>query len=260
MSAVSNIFNMFDRVDLETKRYIVGELQKKLEVEEDIARMRSEKTYLEKGWEEIVQLIYELSFERYIDDQIEMEMIWNKIEEMIQSGNLPSESWQTRWMIIKDIVDNDFYDYYGVPDPMQDLLRALLLSNNERKQLADYLWDTPKHSRKLADQLYQEIGEVGKHLQYIEQGLRDKVQPYLYLIQYYSDKDEGKALKLAEQGRVKCRSDLDEIYIYMINCARKHNDIEEVKRLLRSAKNRRGADFYHITQATGTEEILTRHK
>ena len=76
------------------------------------------------------------------------------------------------------------------------------------------------------------------------------------MIHYYADKDEAKALKIAEQGRVKCRSNLDEIYIYMINCARKHDDLEEIKRLLRSARSRRGADFNHIMQTTETEGML----
>ena len=251
---------LLSRHDLETQRYVVGELQKRLEEGGCIAKALPEKTYLEKGWEEIGQEIYALSLEPYIDDQFEIDVIWDKIEEMIKSGKLHSESWDVRWPILKDIVDNDFYDYYGVHDPMDDLIPALLLTDSEKKQLADYLWETPKRSLELADQLYQEIGETDRHLQYAEQRLKDKVGPYLDLIHYFADKDEAKALKIAEQGRVKCRSDLDEIYIYMINCAKKYNHVEEIKRLLRSAKSRRGANFGHIAQVTGTEDVLKRCK
>ena len=260
MSAVSDIFETFDHLDLETKRYVVGELQNRLEAEECLIMTLPEKTYLEKCWEEIGQQIYELSLEPYVDDQVEIDVIWEKIDEMIQSGRLSSENWDIRRSVLKDIVDNDFYDYYGVSDPMHDLIPKLLLTDTEKKQLADYLWETPKRSLELADQLYQEIGETDRHLQYAEQRLKDQAGPYLDLIHYYADKDEAKALKIAEQGRVKCRNDLDEIYIFMINCARKRDDFEEIKRLLRSAKSRRGADFRHIMQATKTEEMLENRK
>ena len=149
MSAVSDIFETFDHLDLETKRYVVGELQNRLEAEECLIMTLPEKTYLEKCWEEIGQQIYELSLEPYVDDQVEIDVIWEKIDEMIQSGRLSSENWDIRRSVLKDIVDNDFYDYYGVSDPMHDLIPKLLLTDTEKKQLADYLWETPKRSLEL---------------------------------------------------------------------------------------------------------------
>jgi len=257
MSVESTLFDIFDHMSLAEKHEIVAELQRRIDAEECMAKYLPEKTYLEKNWEEIMRLIYELSCEPYIDDQYEIEEIWDKVEEMIRSGKLTSEPWRVRWTIIRDISDNDEYDYYGVCDPMRNLVRTLITNDEEKKQFADYLWETPYHSRELADKLYQELGEYDRHLEYIEEGLGNNVQPYLELIHYYADKDEVKALAFAEQARVKCRKDLDEVYIYMLTCAMKKDDIEEIKRLLRSAKVKSGADYDHIVVAAGAEEYET---
>lgn len=170
MSIESTLFDIFDHMSLAEKHEIVAELQRRIDAEECMAKYLPEKTYLEKNWEEIMRLIYELSCEPYIDDQYEIEEIWDKVEEMIRSGKLTSEPWRVRWTIIRDISDNDEYDYYGVCDPMRDLVRTLITNDEEKKQFADYLWETPYHSRELADKLYQELGEYDRHLEYIEDG------------------------------------------------------------------------------------------
>ena len=43
----------------------------------------------------------------------------------------------------------------------------------------------------------------------------------------------------------------------MLTCAMKKDDIEEIKRLLRSAKVKSGADYDHIVVAAGAEEYET---
>ena len=84
---------------------------------------------LEENWIEIENLMYELSREPYIDDQLEIDEIWNLCEDMIKSGELKKEKWQVRKRIIGLIVENEYYDYYGVYDPMHDLMEALLFWN-----------------------------------------------------------------------------------------------------------------------------------
>ncbi len=62
--------------------------------------------------------------EPYIDDQFEIEEIWNIVEALIKRGGFEIEPWEEKERILKEIYDNDFYDFYdfyGVSDPMQDL-------------------------------------------------------------------------------------------------------------------------------------------
>ena len=62
---------------------------------------------------------------RYIDDQLEIDVIWHICEEIIKSGRLQEEPWKVREEIIQKITDNEYYDEYGVSDPMMDLIRDL---------------------------------------------------------------------------------------------------------------------------------------
>ena len=55
----------------------------------------SKKSYLEKNWTEIKRLMNVLKHEPYIDDQIEIEEIWDICEEMISDGRLADETWRS---------------------------------------------------------------------------------------------------------------------------------------------------------------------
>ena len=250
-SPVYTIFEIFDNLKLETKRQVVADLQKKLDAAEVIASVSPRMTYLQELWEDIEQNLFELSMEPYIDDQFEIEEIWNIVEGFIKSGKYKNESWEVREHILHSIVDNDFYDYYGVYDPMKDLSDVLCFNNNEKRELADYMWKSSKYMRKHAADIYREIGGNDRYYRYLEENLSHETEPYIELVKHYAEIDEKKALEIAECCRTKCTKNLEEIYIYMFQCALNHGDDEEIQRLIRSAKRRRGVNTDVIQEAVG---------
>ena len=56
---------------------------------------------------------------------------------MIKSGKLKKESWKIRCKVIDEIIDGEYYDYYGVSNPIQDLFKALLFNDKEKIEAAD---------------------------------------------------------------------------------------------------------------------------
>ena len=116
-----DIYEMLDTLTLEMKEELLEYLMA------DIAAIKSAppKSYLEEQWDEILRLIETLNYEPYIDDQVAISDIWNICAEMIKSGKLKNESWQLRLNVIQSIIYEEFYDHYGVYDPMKDLFRIV---------------------------------------------------------------------------------------------------------------------------------------
>lgn len=96
-----------------------------------------EKSWLEGKWDEICRLMDELSYDPYIDDQIEIDMIWELAEEIIKSEKRKEASWEARKKIVLAIIQGDGFDEYGVIDPMTDLLKALPVTKDEKLACAD---------------------------------------------------------------------------------------------------------------------------
>ena len=109
-----NIYEMLDTLSLEMKE----ELLEYLKADIAAAKAAPKKSYLEEQWAEIKRLIEKLKYEPYIDDQFEIEEIWDICEEMIKSGKLKKEPWPVRRRVLKSIIGGEYYDYYGVYDPM----------------------------------------------------------------------------------------------------------------------------------------------
>ena len=63
----------------------------------------------------------ELEDEPYIDDQVQIGEIWNIVQALLKRGDFDKEPWEVKESILKEIYDNDFYDYYGIYDSMKDL-------------------------------------------------------------------------------------------------------------------------------------------
>ena len=63
----------------------------------------------------------ELEDEPYIDDQVQIGEIWNIVQALLKRGDFDKEPWEVKERILKEIYDNNFYDYYGIYDPMKDL-------------------------------------------------------------------------------------------------------------------------------------------
>ena len=146
------------------------------------------------------------------------------------------------------------YDYYGVCDPMRNLVPALITNDEERNSL-QIIFGRPRIIPRTRRQAVS--GGLANMTNTWNILRKDSGITFSRILNSFTTtqtKDEVKALAFAEQARVKCRKDLDEVYIYMLTCAMKKDDIEEIKRLLRSAKVQSGADYDHIVVAAGAGE------
>ena len=68
-----DIYKMLDTLSLEMKE----ELLEYLKADIAAAKAAPKKTYQEEQWAEIKRLIENLKYEPYIDDQFQIEEIWN---------------------------------------------------------------------------------------------------------------------------------------------------------------------------------------
>lgn len=247
-----DIYRMLDTLNVGMKE----ELLEYLKADIAAAKAAPKKSYLEEQWAEIMRLIENLKYEPYIDDQIEIEEIWNICEELIKSGKIKKESWTTRSQVIKSIISGEFFDYYGVYDPMHDLCYALMLTPQEKVEVADFMFgNRSSFLMQEGAKLYKESGQMEKYIWYIEQTLGNKQKPYMEVIYYYRDKNPARAVEIAERGLEKCRDDQTDIMIFLIQKAKDVGDDDEVKRLLKSAKQRRAVDYLKVQKSIMSTEL-----
>lgn len=88
-------------------------------------------SYLEEQWREIQQLYLQLSYEPYIDDQLEIDEVWEILEELVKYLNENDEEQALMKEIATLIEENDYYDEYGCNDPMEMLYNALKKKCND---------------------------------------------------------------------------------------------------------------------------------
>lgn len=125
--------DLLDTMTLGEKKELLQRLREIIEEEENVPL----KTYLEENWAEIKRLIKIIDLTPYIDDQIELAEIWNLCEEMIGSWELPEEDWSVREKILYEIIEEGYFDYYGLSDPIRDLRHAIVLTKEEELLYAD---------------------------------------------------------------------------------------------------------------------------
>ena len=188
---VYEIYEMFAHLSLEQKKGVLRDFQEMVDAEES----RPEESYLEQKWKDIEDLLYDLSREPYIDDQLEIDVIWNICEELM---------WKVREEIIQKITDNEYYDEYGVSDPMMDLIRDLPQDREEKLKTAEIMWNGSGFMKKDGAKLFRELGEEGRYIQYLETHLGDDPVRYMEVIRYYEKSDPDKAEQIAELAREKC--------------------------------------------------------
>lgn len=241
-----NIYEMLDTLTLEQKEELVKYLNHLIEAE----RNAPPKSYLEENWNEIIRLIECLSYEPYIDDQLEIEEIWEIVEKVIKSRKLKKETSETRKEIITDIIENDFYDYYCVTDPMKDLIRALIFTDEEKLEVSDLIYSIGSdYMKRFGATLYKECGHLKEYYNYVEDHLERDPAPYMELINYYKDIDRIKAVSIAERGMNKCSRGRTDIIIFMIKDAQTIGDDERVTKLINSAKRRQYIDYNKVIDA-----------
>lgn len=246
---VYEIYELFSHLSLEQKKGVLRDFQEMVDAEES----KPEGSYLEQKWKEIEDLLYDLSREPYIDDQLEIDVIWNICEELIKGGHLREEEWEVRERIIQKITDNEYFDQFGVSDPMMDLIRELPQNREEKLKTAEIMWNGSGFMKKDGAKLFRELGEAGRYIQYLETHLGDEPERYMEVVRFYEKSDPGKAEKIAELAREKCRStyrtDLTEIYTFLVRRAYEAGDIDRLCSLFDSARRRWAVDSGRLKEA-----------
>lgn len=247
-----NIFSL-DKYSYENKikrkRELVDNIQTKcLSVTSDQSNQKV--SILISSWKQIKELIQELEFEPYIDDQWEIEKIWNICSALIKHGNLGQESWKLRENILADMIENNFYDHYGCYDPIHELSEELCVTDNEFLTLADIMTDSGYFGKEAAH-LYRKYGRDDKYLAYFESHLGKESDPYIELIDYYIAHERlDEACRVAEMALEKCKGDQTDAFICLLIDAKAKNDSVRYEKLYKSAKRRyRRVDIHQVDQA-----------
>ena len=230
------IIEIFQALTLSEKESLLTELQTMVTIEKN----SPPKSPLEIAWKEIQRNIKMLSFYSYIDDQIEIIMIWDICEDLIKSDVLKNEAWDLKEKILKEIIQNDFFDYYSIFDPMKDLMEALCTTTKENLLCADLIYQIGSgYIKQYGAKIYKQYGKPEKYYDYLEQCLNNNLEPYLELIEYYRNINADKAAEIAELGLKKCHGEQTELFIYLIQYEQMKGNEENIARLIRSAKNRK---------------------
>ena len=69
-----------------------------------MAEQKPDSDWLVDKWKEITDLMIILSGEPYIDDQLEIQEIWDLVADMLKSGKLKDEPWELRRALAEIII------------------------------------------------------------------------------------------------------------------------------------------------------------
>lgn len=206
------------------------------------SRELEQKSFLWGSWKQIKELLKQLSYERYIDDQYEIEEIWNISEALIKRGRFEEEPWKVKEEILTEIYKNDFYDMYGCYDPMQDLANALCVTREENLKRAAIMVRFTGEVEEKGAKLYCELGEEEKCIEYYEKHLKKEEEPYEIVMNYYRERNPERAKEVAEQALEKCKKNQTPFMIYLMEEAKKAGDEIRFNKLNQSAHRRRAVD------------------
>lgn len=211
------------------------------------AEKKPEESFLRGTWLQIGSLLTELMHESYIDDQFQMEEISNIVKALLKRGGFEKEPWEIKEQILKDIYENEYYDCYGVYDPMKDLADAICSDKNENLKRAEIMMKAGRGSLGAdAAELYRELGEDDKFTEYFENHLGKEEKPYKILLDYYRDKDKKKAVEIAALAIQKCSRDLTSFFIVLLQDAKDRKDETAFKKLMQSAHRRRAVNSAEV--------------
>ena len=239
-------FDMIESLSLEEKKSLLGYLSDSIRKMEASA---TKMTYLEERWMEIKRLMKSLDYEPYIDDQVEIEEIWDICEDLIKSGKIQDTSWAIRRAILQEIIEGEYFDEYGVFDPMKQLFSALCISKKERITSADMCFEFGSgYMKKDGAKVYLECGLPEKYYDYLETCLSRDGKLYEELIMYYKDRDYEKALEIAELAMKKCKENLTETVIFLLQDAESKQDSAKYTRLMKSAKLRYAINYQEVLE------------
>jgi len=244
----TEIIKLFRKLPLEEKEDLLKELGRMTEAD----RKAPKKSYLEEAWAKIQREIDSLSRYPYVDDQLEIDEIYDICEEIIKSGQMEAEPWNIRKRILSEIIRGEYFDYYGVSDPMMDLMAALCLTPKESLLCADLIFEIGSdYMKRDGAKIYKAQGKMDKYCEYTEQHLDSKKAPYMELIEYYRNTNPDKAVQIAELGLKKCRDDQTDIFLFLLEYTWQTGDKEKYAKLLKGARLRRAVDYTKIQKELG---------
>lgn len=244
-----NIYDMIDSLTIEEKKYLVGYLLDSIRKTEEIVPSL---TCLEEQWMKIRRFMKSLDYEPYIDDQVEIEEIWNICEDLIKSGKIEDTSWNIRRAILQEIIQGEYFDEYGVFDPMKNLFFSLCITKEERISSADMCFQYGSdYMKKEGARIYLKNGKPEKYYEYLERCLSKDGKLYAELVEYYKDKDYKKALEIAELAMKKCKENLTAIVIFLLQDAENKGDNAKFARLMKSAKLRYAINYSEVLSVMG---------
>lgn len=151
---------------------------------------------------QMMQRIYFVSFRIFqmlSKINIEINMIWDLVEEYKKKNNADNEPWNLKEKIINDIYFM-FYDVYNsMPDPFDDLIEIICSSKEDKIRYAEILYTADdKYVKYEGAILLAELGCTEKVIDYFEnyRGYeREKV--YGLMLDYYAGSDYEKAVETA---------------------------------------------------------------
>ncbi len=208
---------------------------------------------LTRAWSDIQGLLTELRYEPYIDDQWQISEIWEICEKLVKEHKCQYAPWELRKKILADIVENDYYDYYGCIDPMEDLVKELRTGEQEYLEFADMLCRANRGAcTREAAMLYREHGEEEKYVNYLWDNLGKQNREYIELMDFYEKiEDWADVITVGEIALSKCKEDMTDIFIGLMCAARKQGDTLSVQNYFSVAKKRKKVqrqkveDFYN---------------
>lgn len=126
---------------LERRRNMLEDLKSVSIKEEKEGAEESGISILGSSWAQIQEVIKSLSFQAYIDDQPEIDEIWDICAALVKYLKKHQESRKIRKRVLQDIIENEYYDYYGCYDPMEELVEALCNAEDEYVEHEDWAVD-----------------------------------------------------------------------------------------------------------------------
>lgn len=236
--------------------HVKKKLDREVNLIEDLKKMVEEEpkvgnriSILKSSWKQIQELLQWLSYERYIDDQVEIEEIWNICEALVRHLKENQEPWPIRKKVLLNIIQNDNYDYYSCSDPMKDLSEVLCNTKEEYLEKADIMMkNRGKEYQKQAAKIYYEYGKDEEYVSYLKRNLERSADTYVELMEYYDSHNcKKEAIEIANEALDKCRDlKTTEVFIFLIKEAYKKGDKTEAGKLYRRAKQRKNISISEI--------------
>ena len=169
------------------------------------------------------------------------------MEALLKRGRFEEEPWNVKESILRKIYENDYYDCYGICDPMRDLAGVICSTKEENLKRAGIMMRAGGgYLGADAAKLYRELGEEDKCAEYFRNHLGKDEEPYEILIDYYKKRDHEKAVEVAALAIQKCQKDQTPFFLFLLQDAKERGDEAAFKKLMQSAHRRKAVNSAEV--------------